>query len=419
MDGKVQSLWYLRAVASFINPGSQGNRMTNRAAEQFSRGGTQRRWGSLGVLLSLGLLGACDLPDHTGPSRVRVFTPGEDGAYGFHDEVLTTLESAREVRGASILMRGGGSVLLEAAVLEGTLTAETEAALRETTLVKGDVSVEAEYRVEDGVLVPTDWDSLVMFSFYRGVEQGREYFSELGVPEDALRQTTCYFKLNLTSAFAFGAPLVTDNAGFSPIADSFFLFPNQVLNEGLPLALNVGVTVHELSHAVKHRMIHGEDRLPLSLDGWGDEAMHTDASIDEGLADFFAAHYTGDPNFIAESIDESFELERDISVETRFTADLHEQAMADELMYDPYPLGTALASWLWAIPASDTERSELAVAVVTTLAGLRPHLGPDYRLVEFLELVVLNLEGALKERACELLRVRLDSSFGEVPACGI
>ncbi len=377
-------------------------------------------WRSFWVVTALvGGLWGCDLPeDDLGPQTVRVFTTDEAGVYGLVDRELTTLESARRMRGGAVKMRGGGSVFIEAGLLDGSLTADSEEKIRETRLVKGDRRVEAEYLKEEGVLVPTDWDTLVMFSFYHHIERGLGFFQELGVPAQALRPTRCFFKVNFTSAFVFGQPLITDNAAYAPAADAFFLFPNQVLNSGVPLALNEGVSVHELSHAVKHRIIHGDKRLSITTEDWTRAAANTYASVDEGLADFFAAHHTGNPNFIEVSIDESFELERDISEEQVFTEELLSGVDGDELIYNPYPLGTAVASWLWAITGDVEERGLVAKGVVDALNNLRPILGPDYALTDFLNHVVLHLDVGFQAQACELLKERLGEQFVEVVTCG-
>jgi hypothetical protein len=376
------------------------------------------RWWCL-LVVAMGTLWGCELPeDDLGPQTVRVFTPDEAGVYGLVDRELTTLESARRMRGAAVKMRGGGSVFVEAGILDGSLTADSEEKIRETRLVKGDRRIEAEYLKEDGVLVPTDWDTLVMFSFYHHIEGGLAFFRELGVPDDALRPTRCFFKVRFTSAFVFGQPLITDNAAYAPAADAFFLFPNQLLNAGVPLALNQGVSVHELSHAVKHRIIHGDKRLSITTEDWTSAAANTYASVDEGLADFFAAHHTGNPNFIEVSIDESFELERDISEEKVFSEELLADVDGDGLTYNPYLLGTAVASWLWAITDDVDERGLVAKGVVDTLKNLRAILGPDYTLTDFLNHVVLHLDAGLQARACELLDKRLGEKFAEVVTCG-
>jgi len=368
--------------------------------------------------LAVGLVAACEpAEDDKGPQWVRVFTQDESGVYGLYNRELKTLESARRVKGAALKMRGGGSVFIEAGVLDGSLTAESEEDVEDVDLIKGSTGVWAEYFKENGVLVPADWDSLVMFSFYHNIERARAFFGDLGVPSDALRVTRCFYKVNFSSVLVFGRPLVTDNAAYAPTADAFLLFPRHLTNGDVPMALNLGISAHEFSHAVMHRLVNGSSRVPITTEDWSALAANTYASVDEGLADFFAAHLTGDPNFIDVSIQDTFGLERDISKE-KMLDELNSRAGDHSFGYDPYPLGTAIASFLWAITPDGEKRDRVAKAILTTLIDLRKSLGPDFDLIDFLQPLLENLEDELQAPACTLLEQRLGELFSEVATCG-
>ena len=77
-----------------------------------------------------------------------------------------------------------------------------------------------------------------------------------------------------------------------------------------------------------------------------------------------------------------------------------------------------MASWLWAITGDVEERGLVAKGVVDALNTLRPILGPDYALTDFLNHVVLHLDVGFQAQACELLKERLGEQFVEVVTCG-
>ncbi len=372
-------------------------------------------------LFILQLAIACDMPDDTGPQTVRIFAINPDTqSYELFDAQLSTLESARQIRGGAAEMRGGGSLTIETALLSGDLTPSSNEEARKADIIKGDGPVEAEYIKDNDVLVPTDWESLAMFSFYYQVEKAHIYYREIGTPEEALPALQAHFNIQFSSIILFGQVIIADNAAYMPIADSFLLFPQNLLNDGVPLALNQGVVTHELSHSIKHHIVHGDGRLPRPLlEEWPAGAANAYSSDDEGLADFFAAVFTADPDFILPSIDSDL-LDRDISVERIFTDQLYTNMGFDLLGYNPYELGSVLASWLWAIAGDDLiGRKEVARVVMASLVELEPDWGPDYDLTQLIDMITSNLTGELQDSACDLLEQRLEGSFRRVPTCGI
>lgn len=377
---------------------------------------------SIPILLSASLLGSCQNPAEVmGPQRVQVIAlDAPAGEYTLAVRELLTLENARTLEGSSVRMRGGGAVVLEDTLIDGDLSGQTEEELAEVQLVNGDRAIQAQFEIENGVLIPTDWESLIMFSFYHHLEAGRAFFAELGVPASALGPVTTYFNIRVTSLlFFWGAPLITDNAGYTPIADAFLLFPSLILSDSIPLAANEGVVVHELSHAIKHRMLHPNKKLPPYVtEKWTVSASNAYRSDDEGIADFFAAITTQQTNFIAPSLDLP-ELDRDLSQPRNFTSELFEAQNTKIENYDPYPLGSCLAAWLWSIGENQNDRLRVGKAVIDAFQTMESILNTDYSLAQLLNHIVAHLENEDKERACTLLDSRLEGQFREVPQCDI
>jgi len=219
--------------------------------------------------------------------------------------------------------------------------------------------------------------------------------------------------------FFWGAPLVTDNAGYTPIADSFLLFPSLILSDSIPLAANQGVVVHELSHAIKHRMLHPNKKLPPYVtEKWPVDASNAYRSDDEGFADFFAAILTQQTNFIGPSLDLP-QVDRDLAEPRIFTSELFDSQLNKIENYDPYPLGSCLAAWLWSIGETQDDRLRVGKVVIAALQNMESILDADYSLAKLMNHIVSELENEDRQRACTLLDSRLEGQFRKVPECNL
>jgi hypothetical protein len=369
------------------------------------------------ILCGLG----CEETNLLGPQDVLIYGfNAQTQEYNLHQSRLETLENARRIRGSAAKLRGGASLNVETLVLSGDLDLKTEAAARDFDLVSGDHAVWAQYEVRDDVIHPIDWESLTMFSFYHHVENGLAFYESLGVPQSALGQLVSHFQVRVSSVLLGGLPLVGKNAAYTPIDDTLLLFPDFTENNRIPLIINEGVIIHELSHAIKHRIIHGENRLPIPLlEQWEDFALNSYSADDEGIADFFASLYTQNTNFIELSI-KSDQIDRDIAVERPFTQELYDALLEESLTYDPYPLGSAIASWLYAIGQNDQDKIlNVAQALVQTLINLPAQLDNKYQFHTLSAALIERLSAELAEEACVLLESRLQGDFRNEAACDI
>ncbi len=374
-----------------------------------------------GLALTL-VLSACGAaPDASSPLQARLLGRDDSGAYGLVDVDIATLTSARAVRGSAARVLGGGSVFIEEALLSDELLRESGDDVQQATLVDGARPPRAQFDFDSDVLVPADWESLLMLSLYHHTERALTAYRELGFSAEDTDTFLAYANVRVGALVLLGAPLVTDNAAYAPLADALLFFPASVLDEGVPLSANEGVVAHELLHGLKHRLIHGGASLPIYIrDGWSDRiAINSYRADDEGLADFFAAVITDDPDFLAPSFP-GRQLDRNVAVPRRFSQRLYESLADPVALYDPYPLGSALASWLWAIAAADVSaRRDVATAVIAALGDLAPRLDGSYRLYHLLDAVMARALPELHDRGCAFLDSRLDPPFRQVPSCGI
>ena len=326
---------------------------------------------------------------------------------------IETLDNLREGRGSVAKLRGGGKANIENG------NPETEQEWAEAIVVSGDSTPDIQVVMRDnGVAMPWDFHSAMMLTLYHHLEQASLFFDSLGVSPDVVGTMRVYYNMPITvNLWMLPLPLVTDNAAYISTIDAFVIPPQVILND-VPLYANRGVVVHEYSHAVFNRLVDADRRVPVyALESWDNLVVNERRSLDEGVADFFAAVAVSDPNFLAASISDAEELgiDRDVSVERLYDAALRASVQSDDLVdYDPYILGSVVASALWALRGS-TDADTVTSAVVGALNRIK---GIDERLTLtlFFDFVIEGLPADLQEAGCQLFAMRLDAVAGDL-AC--
>lgn len=185
-------------------------------------------------LLLLARICGCAPPDAQGPQTVRVLAQLNPDTYRLTDVRLETLESARHVRGTVAVLRGDGSLILEEELLSDDLRSENRDDVKQATLVQGDRQVVADYVNDNKMLIPRDWESLLMFSFYHNAETALAFYRSLGVDDAVVQPFVAQFYVRITALVLWGSLLITDNAAYSPLDDCLLLFPQQTLTDGGP-----------------------------------------------------------------------------------------------------------------------------------------------------------------------------------------
>ena len=123
----------------------------------------------------------------------------------------------------------------------------------------------------------------------------------------------------------------------------------------IPFSMNAGVMAHEYAHRVWYYEAWGGTTLchAANLDGSTDlnalqNMLNLINALDEGVADFFGALVFGSPNFLAPSVFAELAAPRDLSQARQIEATwLSGQAPVVESLYNPYAIGSVLASMLW------------------------------------------------------------------------
>ncbi|MEZ4271666.1 MAG: hypothetical protein R3C68_09615 [Myxococcota bacterium] len=269
-------------------------------------------------------------------------------------------------------------------------------------MVLGGHRVNARWIEKNGVTVAIDFDSLAMFSAYAHVESAAVYFQQLGVSA-AHTSVPIYYHLSIPS----GADNIfppTDNALYLRPADALVVQPMRFLQD-IPFSMNPGVIAHEYSHRVFYHEAWGGQLFTL-LGGCfaPTNAVNLVLAVDEGVADFFGAVLSGDPQFLQHSVFLQLAQPRDLSVPRAVdatwlngTAPLNSQGS-----YTPYPLGTVLAAVLWDF-AIEQGTDLVARAVLASQRRLFAQLNTEltYRVGQFAAWVIEELPSTNRLELCE------------------
>ena len=324
------------------------------------------------------------------------------GEYRMMRARIDTLEDPHRGIGTVAEVRGGGSMVIKNA------DPQTEAEWQEAFVLDGDAAPDIQWALRDnGVAMPLDFDSAMMLTLYHHLERASEYFDGIGVPLTAVRRLPVYYATNLeVTIFFLPVPLLSDNAAYVMNVDAFLIPPRNILDD-VPLFANRGVMIHEYSHAVFNRLVHGDTRAPAYLlEDWPPAVMNEMRSLDEGAADFFAASAVDNSDFLSASIPEEFDIDRDLAAERHYDDEVRWSVTNDDILsYDPYQLGSVIASTLWALRA-DVDHATLAKAVVAALDSTAPV--DTFTVVAFFDSVVDELPVAIRTDACLLFAERLD-----------
>ena len=321
--------------------------------------------------LAVGQVAGCLPDDPSGPMDVWVLArPEGERAHRLTVRRIDTLESLFEVRGQATVVLTGSALRQD--VKGNTIPRDPQEYRRALRVLGGGAPVARFVSDGDEALGPwlaEDYHSLAMATFYHHLEAGRAHFAALGA-ERALPDRIPTWYTPAFSGAMFG-PLggLTDNAGYLPTVHGFLLFERALLAE-VPLPLNGVVVTHELSHAIFEAIANGSEGVPAWIrHGWPQDAGNVERSLNEGLADLFAALQFDEPDILGESAS-AFAEDRNLDADLLDILTVPDTAEAPEV-YNPYPLGTLIASALWAQAKSMPDPLDVGRAVVIALSDVR------------------------------------------------
>lgn len=403
--------------------------------------------------LLLGLLGALLVgcgPDEVdaGKNKFLIYNYNpQTGAYGLERAAIRTIQDVTAVDGTVAFLRGGGSIQQTSG--EPKTAADWEKAI----FIEGDRTPTVEYTIDDdGTVVPWDFDSAMMLTVYHHLERSAEYFDalpseELGDPalkDDLSRNVgriACYYYPRMgILGFSVPLPLFADNAAYAFTMNAFLVPPRFSLTDAVPLYANRGVMTHEYGHAMFNRLVHNNRRAPdflLNQEAWQGQAANEIGSLDEGVADIWAALDTKNPNFIAPSIGEDL-VDRNMTKPRYYETCMAEGVRTgkypaatacggtkgqdgntydskgilynrDGQEYDIYHLGATVASTFWAMRERVKDRvsdDDLGKSLVAALRSIQDPT-PEFRIVMFFNGLIAALPADVRADACNVFTERL------------
>lgn len=381
--------------------------------------------------LTLALLPAC-APEVPGPVRVAIFDRDEAGAWGLQPVTLKSLSSLSALEGEAAKVVTGAKVVRDVAALgelesRGLLSNPRdvrEEVLRRRGHPPGTLFTVGPLKGEPEVHLPEDFDTLAMATAWYHLEAARRAAVDRGMSVNCLRELPLYFEPVFEEIIDGETFTRFDNAYFwAPLGG--FVIEARRDQDAIPLSMNGGLVAHEYAHGVWNCIINDNAAVPRLEHQVGDRAPYLLWSVDEGLADYFGASLVGDANFLEASLPGAGAT-RDLKGTWRLEqATLDAVAVATPVDYDPYPLGTVLASALWSLREESANVESFDRAVLESLHRLRTDLsqrtrtGEDFSLVDYLDVLVTSVRIFAVDDGgptCTRLEDRF-APLGGIPSC--
>lgn len=350
-----------------------------------------------GALATAAVMAGCT--DASGPIDVFVvtFDPASHD-FGLKAERVETIDSVAKCKGST-------TELIKEPVVRITDDGDVS--------FEGGAAPSILFTESEGTVIPEDWDSLTLLSYYHHLERAVTYFRDtLGFTEtDAMVPLPSYYRLE----FGIDQNVVgaTDNAAYAPTAHSFLLFDSFFFQE-LPLAMNDGVVTHELAHALFHRVMNGDERFPIEYrELWGPGPVAHLGSLHEGQADVFAGMMLDDPNFFRFSLPTDL-VDRDMSVER--TLSEGQLFNLDQGGAEVHEIGAVIASAIWAF-SETAGRQRTAELTLQAEQDMVSELNGSFQIGDFLDAFATAGTPAETTAACSLFCDRFLVMKDRIPAC--
>lgn len=280
----------------------------------------------------------------SGPASVRI-VEGTD----IVDVPRGSLVDLDEVRGSDVTFWVGSRV-----DMAPVSTLPRDGGLDAEDFVWGEDVPRSSWMTSGDTAIPTDFDTLAMFTAFVHLEQVLGAYAALGVREEALADLAVHYD-------PYDVP--EGNAAYLLPADVMLLVRPASFEE-LPMSMNLGILAHELGHRVNTWELW--DGHPYGSIGAAPQTVGTLvayrhlAAVDEGIADYFGAVISGDPSFLAVSVPIVVDRALDEPKEMDPAWATSAPYLPDVVNPDPHAEGAVLAAALWAVG------EELGQDVVTT-----------------------------------------------------
>ncbi|ADO73258.1 hypothetical protein [Stigmatella aurantiaca] len=326
------------------------------------------------IVATLALSAAC-APDSQAPVKVQALVLTSNGSYAPREVELTTISDIVRMEGVVAKMIGGARIRSDSQDPQ-VQSAQTEKAYAKAIIKADGRGVTANYITHDDVLWPADFHTWNLVTAYYNFERAYDYFNKVTNVSvaDLGEPATVYYFPEFTLVDS-SPDAIKDNALFFSPVQAFMVLPFDTLQKA-PLALNAGIMSHEYAHRIFNKKVYAGSALPYQIAVWGGSPASPGANLvkalDEGLADYHAfgttcASATGcDTRFFSTSFGEKLSNDRDLSkpdrcMDTLLRDDLNTLNVS---AFDPYKLGSIIASALYQAGQSTGQHAQLQRALV-------------------------------------------------------
>lgn len=337
---------------------------------------------------------------------IRIVDATGPGQVGLVDVPRGGLESFDALRSPAVEMFSNATFDFSGGILDrGQLRSR---------IVQNDEVAAARIRAADDVAIPVDLDSLGMLTLFVYTERAMVGLEQSGM-ELPVPQTLYYNPVVDNDAIPS-----ENNAAFSPGLDAFFSLPF-FADEGVPTSMSEGVVVHELGHRVFYYYGFGGQQIEALIATANQDLENVQnriLAVNEGVADFIAASFTGNPNPIALSFPavgpaRDLETARDFPI-----AWLVGNTPTVAGTYDPYAVGVLFAGTLWAMAESFGHTTVRTALRDGLLALQEPLLRFEFEFGDLMRAVIDALPEERRIPACDIALERYTTAFGRIaPAC--
>ncbi|HUJ25758.1 MAG TPA: hypothetical protein VLW85_07055, partial [Myxococcales bacterium] len=227
---------------------------------------------------------------------------------------------------------------------------------------------------------------------------------------------------------------ITNEKGLSPLPDgelyyaplATFFAPAATPLAQVPAAFNLGAVAHALGHEAIEELVWKGAVLPAPELAAGNDAAtisarHVSRSMAEGISDYLGVSVADDPRWFDHSLQQDAST-RALDSTHCGTPDMLSALSVDDAQapYDPYPLGSVIASCLWD-EGSATTNQNTAKGVLQALPALGSLTASGLSLAVILDTLAANSPDEQRSDLCGILVNRfapLQITVADLPTCG-
>ena len=323
----------------------------------------------------LSLLPACGSDLASPFSAVVVAYDPVQARYQLAQVRISTLSSLKRLEGTSGTVLASGAAHPDAKAFAAT--GATVPSLRALLFTAQPGPVDLSWSVvDDGLVYPENYTSLELLTAYANLERARAAFSTWGLK---LAAVPVYAHAALLDDRGLSALDYSNGELYYPPLGAFFL-PAPTVKAQLPLHFNLGAVAHGLALQAYQQVVWNLRPVDPATNAPAADpdalsALHTGASVAQGLADFLGAAVSDDPRWFDHSVQQAAGSRALDAFNPTFNCVSGNMVGALDVpdataAYKPNPLGTVLAFCLWETMGG-TDQSAIAKGAAGALAALQ------------------------------------------------